>query len=128
MSWNFYTANGVETTQVGPTGATGSQGDFTLAQTVNSKNSSYTLVNSDAGRIILMDSSTAQTVTINGSLDLSIGQRIDIIQTGAGQVTFSASSATVNGTPGLKTRARYSGATVVCTGTDIYVVIGDLVA
>lgn len=126
MSWNFYTANGVETTQVGPTGATGSQGDFTLTQTVDTKSDSYTLVTSDAGKIIAMNKNTAQTVTINGTLDLSVGQRIDVIQTGQGQVTFSASSATVNGTPGLKLRAQYSAATVVCTAADTYVVIGDL--
>jgi len=75
-----------------------------------------------------MNKSTAQTVTINGTLDLSVGQRIDVVQTGAGQVTFSPSSATVNGTPGLKTRDRYSAATVLCTGTDTYIVIGDLTA
>jgi hypothetical protein len=65
-------------------------------------------------------------VTVNGSLDLSTGQRIDVFQTGEGQVTFVASSATVNGTPSLKLRAQYSAATVFCTGADTYIVIGDL--
>ena len=106
----------------------GSLDVFTQAQTIETKSDSYTLVNSDVGKVIAMNKSTAQTVTINGSLDLSVGQRIDVVQTGAGQVTFSASSATVNGTPGLKTRAQYSAATVLCTGTDTYIVIGDLAA
>jgi hypothetical protein len=47
----------------------------------------------------------------------------------AGQVTVAASSpATVNGTPGLKLRAQYSGASLVCTATDVYILIGDTTA
>jgi hypothetical protein len=65
-------------------------------------------------------------ITVNGSLDLSVGQRIDLLQLGTGQVTVVASGATVNGTPGLKLRARYSAASVVCVATDSYVVVGDL--
>ena len=101
---------------------------FGKAQTIDTKSDSYTLLTADAGKMIAMNKSTAQTVTINGSLDLAVGQRIDVIQTGAGQVTFTGSSATVNGTPGLKTRARYSVASVIATGTDTYVVFGDLAA
>lgn len=106
-----------------------SQSDvFGKAQTLETKSDSYTLLTADAGKVIAMDKSTAQTVTVNGSLDLLTGQRIDVVQTGAGQVTFSASSATVNGTPGLKLRARYSAASLLCVGTDSYVLIGDLAA
>lgn len=101
---------------------------FGKAQTIDTKSDSYTLLTADAGKMIAMNKSTAQTVTINGSLDLAVGQRIDVIQTGAGQVTFTGSSATVNGTPGLKTRAQYSVASVIATGTDTYVVFGDLAA
>lgn len=97
-------------------------------QTTSTKTDSYTLVTSDANKIILMDKATAQNVTIDSSLDLSVGQRIDIIQSGAGQVTFVASGATVNATPGLKMRARYSAASVICVATDSYVVVGDLSA
>lgn len=99
---------------------------FSKAQTIDTKSDSYTLLTADAGKMIAMNKATAQTVTINESLDLAVGQRIDVIQTGAGQVTFLASSATVNGTPGLKTRAQYSVASVIATGTDTYVVFGDL--
>ena len=131
MAWNFYTAEGVNVIakgDKGDTGDAGAAGTWALAQTIDTKSDSYTLLTADAGKVIAMNKATAQTVTINGSLDLSVGQRIDVVQTGAGQVTFSASSATVNGTPGLKTRAQYSAATVLCTGTDTYIVIGDLAA
>jgi hypothetical protein len=115
----------------GPQGIQGIQGDpgeWDTAQTTDTKADSYTLLTGDAGKLILMDKSTAQDVTIDAALDLAVGQRIDVVQTGAGQVTFVASSATVNGTPGLKLRARYSAATVLCVGTDSYVVLGDLSA
>jgi hypothetical protein len=117
-----------DTGATGATGAAGAAGQWDTAQTTDTKSDSYTLLTADAGKLILMNKSTAQDVTVNGSLDLSVGQRIDVIQTGAGQVTFVASSATVNATPGLKLRARYSAATVVCVGTDSYVVVGDLSA
>jgi hypothetical protein len=35
---------------------------------------------------------------------------------------------TLNGTPDLKLRARYSAATLVCTASDTYVLVGDLSA
>lgn len=104
----------------------GSPGTFSTSQTIDAKTANYTLVTADAGKVITMDSSSALTLTVNGSLDLSIGQRIDILQLGVGQVTVSASSATVNATPGLKLRDRYSGASLLCTGVDTYVLAGDL--
>jgi hypothetical protein len=39
-----------------------------------------------------------------------------------------ADNATVNGTPGLKLRARYSAATLLCVAADSYVLLGDLKA
>jgi hypothetical protein len=45
---------------------------------------------------------------------------------GTGTVTVVASSTTVNATPGLKLRARYSAATLLCVGTDDYILLGDL--
>jgi len=98
------------------------------AQTIDTKSDSYTPVVGDVNKIIAMNKSTAQTVTISSTLGLTVGQRIDVLQTGAGQVTFQASGTTVNGTPGLKTRAQYSAATILCTAADTYVILGDLAA
>jgi hypothetical protein len=75
-----------------------------------------------------VSSSSNLDVTVNGSLDLSIGQRIDLLRLGTGEVTVVADNATVNGTPGLKLRARYSAATLLCVGADDYVLLGDLKA
>jgi hypothetical protein len=102
--------------------------EFSASIVNSTKTASYTLANADKGTTILMNVAGACDVTINASLDLAVGQRIDVVQIGAGQVTFVNSGATVNSTPGLKIRARYGAATVLCVGTDSYVVIGDLAA
>lgn len=112
----------------GSAGPTGPQGQWDTPQTFSAQTGSYTLITSDAGKAVTFDSASAVNCTINGTLDLQVGQRIDVIQLGAGQVTFVASSATVNATPGLKVRARYSAATVLCVAADSYIVMGDLVA
>lgn len=115
----------------GPTGATGPAGpagDWSDPQTLNAKTAAYTLVSSDAGKVVTVDVSSAVDVTVNTSTGLSAGQRIDLIQLGTGQVTVVASSVTINGTPGLKLRARYSAATLICLSSNTYVLVGDLAA
>lgn len=88
----------------------------------------YAAVSDDNGALLLLNnSSTAMTLNINTGLGLSPGQRIDIIQTGSGQVTVGG-TATINGTPGLKLRAIYSSATLICVSTNTYIVVGDLSA
>ena len=76
--------------------------------------------------MVTLNNASAITVTVNGTTALSAGQAIDLLQIGAGQVTVSASGVTVNATPGLKFRARYSAATLFCVGSNDYVLIGDL--
>jgi hypothetical protein len=65
-------------------------------------------------------------ITVGTSLALSVGQRIDIAQLGAGQVTVVASGTTVNATPTLKLRTQYSAATLICTASNTYLLVGDL--
>jgi hypothetical protein len=67
------------------------------------------------------------TLNVNIGIGITVGQRIDMIQTGLGQVTI-AGTATVNSSSGKKLRAQYSGATLVCTGSNIYILVGDLIA
>lgn len=115
----------------GPTGAAGTNGtngDWSTAQTLNSQSTNYTLAATDVGKLIVFTGGSATNCTIGTAVALSAGQRVDVLQTGAGQVTFVASSTTVNGTPGLKLRAQYSAATVLCTAANTYVVLGDLSA
>lgn len=88
----------------------------------------YTAISSDVNKLVTLNNSSSITVTIGTSLALSDGQRIDFAQLGAGQVTFSNSSVTLNATPGLKLRARYSSATLICLSSNNYILIGDLSA
>ena len=111
----------------GPQGATGPQGDFSLAQTIDPKSSGYTVQSSDAGKILTMTGSN--DFTVSDATGLSVGQRVDIINIGTGDVeVVQGSGATVNGTPGLKLRDQWSAATIICRAADTYVVVGDLEA
>jgi hypothetical protein len=89
---------------------------------------SYSLLSSDLGKMVTLDNSSAITVTVGTSLGFSAGQGIDLLALGTGIVTVSAGGATLNGTPGLKLRTRYSSATLFCIGTNSFVLIGDLSA
>lgn len=107
----------------------GTPGDWTSAQNINAQTgTTYTVVNGDNGKLVTLNNASAVTVTVNTSTALLAGQRIDFAQLGAGQVTFSASGVTINGTPGLKCRAQYSAATLICTATNVYLLVGDLSA
>jgi hypothetical protein len=58
---------------------------------------------------------------------LAIGERIDFLQDGTGQVTFTASGVTVASKGGkLKTAGQYSGVTLVKVAASAYRLIGDL--
>ena len=115
----------------GPTGATGAAGDWTTAQTISTPaitSNVYAVTSGDTGKILLLNnSSTAMTLNVNTGIGLTTGQRIDLVQTGSGQVTV-AGTATTNATPGKKFRAQYSAATIICTSTNNYILLGDLSA
>jgi hypothetical protein len=96
------------------------------------KTASYTLsALTERDNLIEVSSASAVTLTIptNATLALPVGTSIDILQTGAGQVTIAgAGGVTVNATPGLKLRTQWSGATLFKRATDSWVVYGDLSA
>jgi len=98
---------------------------------INTTASSRTLSLSDNYSMIQITNATANTVTIplESSQNFPTGSQIVIVQSGSGQVTINATSpATVNGTPGLKLRTQWSSATLIKTGTDAWIAIGDLAA
>ena len=112
----------------GATGSTGATGTFAVAQTIDNKTASYTAVGGDVGKIITMTVASGNNFTVNTTTALTVGQRIDIIQMGAGQTTVVATGVTVSATPTLKLRAQYSAATLICTASNTYVLAGDLAA
>jgi hypothetical protein len=92
---------------------------------------SYTLVLTDLAKLVTLSNTSAITLTIplESSVAFLIGDRIDILQTNTGQVTIvGAAGVTVNATPGLKLRSRWSSATLVKLDTNSWVIIGDMQA
>ena len=96
------------------------------------KTDSYTLSSlTERDDLIEMGKATAQTLTIplNATVAFPVGTSIDILQTGAGQVTIAgAVGVTVNATPGLKLRTQWSSATLFKRAENTWVVYGDLTA
>lgn len=111
-----------------PTGATGAQGSWSAAQPTRTWSSGTALTNADAGYLIRLDNNT--TVAVGTALALTAGQRIDFVQTGAtlASPSFTATGVTINGTPTTTIRTRYSAVTLLCVGSNDYVVVGDLAA
>ena len=96
------------------------------AQPINAQTgTTYTLVASDAGKLVTLTNAAAITLTVPGSV-FTAGQRVDCLAAGAGMVTAVGSSCTVNGTPSLVSRAQYSAFTVLFTSATTAIVIGDL--
>lgn len=92
---------------------------------------SYTLVLTDAARVIEMNNASANTLTVplNSSVAFPIGTVIDIFQIGAGQTTIAApGGVTINATPGLKLSGQWATATLIKRGTDTWLLTGSLSA
>ncbi len=96
--------------------------------TLNAQTASYTLQTTDLAKLVTIDSASNTTVTVPNIL--SDGDRIDILRKHlTGEVTITAGAGvTVYGTPGLKLRSQWSGATLVKLAANTWVVMGDLKA
>jgi hypothetical protein len=96
----------------------------------NRQTSSYTLVLSDADKLVEMDVATANNLTIplNSTVAYAVGTQIDISQYGAGQTTFVATSGVTirSANNWLKINARYGAATLTKVGTDEWYLWGNL--
>ena len=105
-------------------------GVFRETITTNTQTASYSLVLSDNGKLILMNVSGANNLTIplNSSINFPVGTKIDVSSIGAGQTTIVATGGvTINSAGGaLKLRLQYSGATLVQTATDVWALFGDI--
>ena len=84
------------------------------AQTINAQTgTSYTLVASDAGKLVTCTNSGAITVTVPAST-FSAGQRVDMVVLGEGMVTLVGSGITLNPEAGLSlvSAAKFSAFTI----------------
>ena len=85
----------------------------------------YTLVSGDVNKLVTLNNASAVTVTIPNGV-FTTGQQINFQQIGAGQVTFVSDGTTTFTGVGTKLRAQYSAATLICTGTNTFTLIGDI--
>lgn len=95
----------------------------------------YTFVLADNGKLVTASNSSTQTYSIptNASVAFPTGTQINIVQVGTGQVTINAvtPATTIITSTGAtatapKLRAQYSAATCIKTGTDTWLVVGDI--
>ena len=106
----------------------------TLKQTVDSstKTANYTLDPTDAGKIIIMNvSSSTSIITIPLETTFPAGARVDILQIGSVQTSVApvSGSVTLNSkNNNRKLSGQYSAATLIKTGTNSWVLLGDLTA
>lgn len=97
--------------------------------TLNAVSGSYTLVASDLGKLVEVSSATACNLTIpTDSVAFTTGDRIDIIQTGAGQVTLvPTAGVTLNSDSGKrKLLSQWAACTLIKRGSNSWVAIGNL--
>jgi hypothetical protein len=118
----------------GVTSAVQSQVDSKTAKliTTNRQTASYTLVLSDADKLVEMNVGSANNLTIplNSSVAFATGTQILLAQYGAGQTTIVPTSGVTVRSNGakLKLNVQYSGATLIKIGTDEWYLFGDIVA
>lgn len=98
----------------------------TLDITLNAQTgTTYTLVSTDVNKMVTLSNASAITVTVPNGV-FTTGQTINLQQIGAGQVTVqSDGTTTITGT-GTKLRTQYSAASLLCTGTNTFTLIGDI--
>jgi hypothetical protein len=101
----------------------------------DAETASYTAVLANNGQVVTMNNASANTFSIptNASVAFPIGTQINVLQIGAGQTTIQAvtsGTTTIQSTGATaaapKLRVRYSAATCVKAGTDLWYVFGDI--
>jgi hypothetical protein len=90
----------------------------------------YTLLAGNLNQLVTLNNASAITLTVPPSV-FSAGDVINIAQIGAGQVTLAqGAGVTINSTGATATapklRARYSAASIICTASNTFLVVGDI--
>jgi hypothetical protein len=112
-------------------GVTSGTADLKLQLQFNAQTgTTYTLVVGDLNKLVTCSNASGITLTVPPSV-FSAGNQIHIQQIGAGQVTFAqGSGVTITSTGATasapKLRAQYSAATVICTASNTFTILGDI--
>ena len=90
----------------------------------------YTLLAANLNQLVTLDNASSITLTVPPSV-FSAGDVINIAQIGAGQVTLAqGAGVTINSTGATATapklRAIYSAASIICTASNTFLVVGDI--
>lgn len=91
---------------------------------IESRTSSFNLSAADNNKLFFISSASVVTVTVP---TLPIGFSCQLIQTGAGTVTFASSGTTLNSASGLSTRTTNSVIGLVMNTTTVGYVFGDTI-
>jgi hypothetical protein len=93
----------------------------------NTQGSTYTLVGSDHGKVII----ASNTITVPSGV-FSVGQTVSIFNNTSGNISINRSSVTMywvtDGTNANRTLATRGVATVLCVGTNTFVITGGLLS
>jgi hypothetical protein len=105
------------------------QDDTTLSFNAQT-GTTYTLVAADLGKLVTLSNASPITLTVPPSVFVA-GNIINIQQIGVGQVTFAAGAGVTITSTGASSAApkitsRYGAATVICTASNVFTVIGGL--
>jgi hypothetical protein len=97
------------------------------------KTSAYTVVKSDAGKTISVESASDVVITIplNSTTPFTVGQKIEFIRYGTGAVSFAGATVGVtiySKNSNKKISSRYSGAVLTKVDTNTWLLLGDLTA
>jgi hypothetical protein len=94
------------------------------------KTSAYTVVKSDAGKTISVESASDVVITIplNSTTPFTVGQKIEFIRYGAGAVSFAGGVTIYSKNSNKKISSRYSGAVLTKVDTNTWLLLGDLTA
>lgn len=103
----------------------------TLDLTFNAQTgTTYTIAATDVNKLVTLSNASSIVLTVPNGV-FTVGQQVNVQAIGAGQVTIASDGTTVLTSTGAtstapKLRAQYSAATIVCTSTNNFTVIGDL--
>jgi hypothetical protein len=102
--------------------------DLAIATFNAQTGTSYTLVATDAAKLVTLTNAAAITLTVptNASVAFPIGTQILLYQGGAGQVTISSSATIRSQGTKLKLFGQYAVAGLLKVATDEWVAFGNL--
>lgn len=127
---NDLSSNSVTTVKIADDAVTAAKLDGVAS--INQQTAGYTLVLSDAGRVIEVNSGSNVTVTVptNAAVAFAVGATVVVTRKGAGEVTIAGSGGVTlrSADSRLKIGKQYAAAAIVKIATDEWMVLGNLKA